>query len=379
MYCIGLMSGTSMDAVDGVLAHFSDQRVVASVANASLPLPAALRAELLALNQSGPDELHRAAMAANELVALYAQVVEALLERSGIARDQVAAIGAHGQTVRHRPDLGYTWQLNAPARLAELTGIAVVADFRSRDVAAGGQGAPLVPAFHQAVFGGAVPRVLLNLGGIANVSILPAQEDSQADGNDWPTQLLGFDTGPANMLLDLWCSRHLGQAYDVDGAWAASGKVNVDLCAYLYANEPWFALPPPKSTGRDLFNESWLDSRLEAFAHRRGPVAPVHVQATLVELTALSASRGIRALARDTREIYVCGGGAANPVLMWALAQYLPGRKLQTTDALGVPPQQVESLAFAWLAYVHLAGMAGNVPAVTGARGPRILGAYYPV
>lgn len=379
MYCIGLMSGTSMDAVDGVLAHFSDQRVVASVANASLPLPAALRVELLALNQSGPDELHRAAMAANELVALYAQVVEALLERSGIARDQVAAIGAHGQTVRHRPDLGYTWQLNAPARLAELTGIAVVADFRSRDVAAGGQGAPLVPAFHQAVFGGAVPRVLLNLGGIANVSILPAQEDSEADGSDWPTQLLGFDTGPANMLLDLWCSRHLGQAYDVDGAWAASGKVNVDLCAYLYAHEPWFALPPPKSTGRDLFNEGWLDTRLEEFALGRAPVAPVHVQATLVELTALSASRAIRASVRDTREIYVCGGGAANPVLMRALAQYLPGRQLQTTDVLGVPPQQVESLAFAWLAYGHLAGMAGNVPAVTGARGPRILGAYYPV
>lgn len=378
MYCIGLMSGTSLDAVDGVLARFDAGRPVESLAYDSLPLPSDLRAELLALNQSGVNELHRAAVAANQLVDLYAEVVEALLLQSGCRREEVAAIGAHGQTVRHRPELGYTWQLNAPARLVERAGIAVVADFRNRDVAAGGQGAPLVPAFHRAVFGGEVPRVLLNLGGIANVSILPASGNAPADV-DWPGELIGFDTGPANMLLDLWCARHLGRSYDADGAWAASGKLHVELCAYLYASEPWFALSPPKSTGRDLFNEAWLDERLEEFARRRAPVAAADVQATLVELTALSASRAIRSVARDTREIYVCGGGASNPVLMQTLAQYLPGRQVQSTQALGVHPQQVESLAFAWLAHAHLTGMAGNVPAVTGARGPRILGAYYPV
>lgn len=379
MYCIGLMSGTSLDAVDGVLAQLATDGTVKILADASEPLPEALRQELLALNQAGPNELHRAALAANDLADVYAQVVMHLLQRTGLRASAVSAIGAHGQTVRHRPDLGYTWQLNAPARLAEATGIAVVADFRSRDVAAGGQGAPLVPAFHQAVFGAEVPRVLLNLGGIANVSIVPAQGAVVApDDVEWPHQLSGFDTGPANMLLDLWCARHRGVPYDADGQWAATGRVNADLCAYLYASEPWFALPPPKSTGRDRFHSGWLERRLTDYSQRRGAVAPADVQATLVELTALSVSRAIRAVAGDTREVYVCGGGAANPVLMAALAQYLPGRQVASTQELGIHPQHVESLAFAWLAYAHLIGMEGNVPAVTGAIGHRILGALYP-
>ncbi len=383
MNVIGLMSGTSMDGVDGVLACFGDGAAEATeaprvLAHVSIDMPAELRECLLALNTPGQNELHRAALAALSLVDLYAEAVARLLQESALDASAVLAIGAHGQTVRHRPDLGYTWQLNAPARLAELTGIGVVADLRSRDVAAGGEGAPLVPAFHQAVFAGDAPRVLLNLGGIANVSVLPGRVTVPAEASGLP-EAGGFDTGPGNMLLDLWCQRHRGQAYDADGQWAAGGTVNPDLCTYLYASEPWFALPPPKSTGRDRFHADWLDQRLDAYTRRSGhALRPVDVQATLGELTALSTSRAIRTVAGDAREIYVCGGGAANPVLMTTLASYLPGRAVQSTAALGVPPQQVEALAFAWLARAHVLGVPGNLPSVTGARGPRVLGAWYP-
>ncbi|MGE4340052.1 MAG: anhydro-N-acetylmuramic acid kinase [Pigmentiphaga sp.] len=378
MYCIGLMSGTSLDAVDGVLACFAPHGAKV-IAHASRPLPPSLRSELLALNRSGPDELRRAALAANALADLYADVVASVLHAAGLSRNAIQAVGAHGQTVRHAPENGYTWQLNAPARLAERTGIAVIADFRSRDVAAGGHGAPLVPAFHHAVFAGPRQRVLLNLGGIANVSVLPGLEESAADADaSGAGGVGGFDTGPANMLLDLWCERHLGQPYDRDGAWAASGRANPDLCSFLYQSEPWFASPPPKSTGRDRFHADWLDDRLAEYERRRGAVTPTDVQATLLELTALSAARAIRDAAPKAAEVFVCGGGAANPVLMSALAKRLPGCTVQSTEALGVPPQQVEALAFAWLARAHLLGEAGNVPAVTGAAGPRVLGARYP-
>lgn len=361
---IGLMSGTSVDGVDGVLVRLGDGQPPAVQASASLPMPADLRRELLALNQSGDDELARAALAANSLARLYAQAVAALLQHAGVAADDVAAIGAHGQTVRHRPDLGYTVQLNAPALLAELTGIDVVADFRSRDVAAGGQGAPLVPPFHAAIFGAPQGRAVLNLGGIANVTLL---EPGHAPR--------GFDTGPANVLLDGWCQRHLGQAYDADGRWAATGQVLAPLLEQLISSEPWFALPPPKSTGRDLFNMQWLDERLAAFD---GPKpAPQDVQATLQRLTARTVANAIDAAAASTQEVFVCGGGARNTGLMRELA-YCLQRPVRPTDALGVPAQEVEALAFAWLAQAFMQRRPAGLPAVTGARGPRILGALYP-
>lgn len=361
---IGLMSGTSVDGVDGVLVRLGDGQPPAVQASASLPMPADLRRELLALNQSDDDELARAALAANSLARLYAQAVAALLQHAGVAAGDVAAIGAHGQTVRHRPDLGYTVQLNAPALLAELTGIDVVADFRSRDVAAGGQGAPLVPPFHGAIFGAPQGRAVLNLGGIANVTLL---EPGHAPR--------GFDTGPANVLLDGWCQRHLGQAYDADGRWAATGQVLAPLLEQLISSEPWFALPPPKSTGRDLFNMQWLDERLAAFD---GPKpAPQDVQATLQRLTARTVANAIDAAAASTQEVFVCGGGARNTGLMRELA-YCLQRPVRPTDALGVPAQEVEALAFAWLAQAFMQRRPAGLPAVTGARGPRILGALYP-
>ncbi|CAB5516226.1 Anhydro-N-acetylmuramic acid kinase [Achromobacter anxifer] len=361
---IGLMSGTSVDGVDGVLVRLGDGQAPAVLASASLPMPADLRRELLALNQSGDDELARGALAANGLARLYAQAVAALLQQAGIPASDVAAIGAHGQTVRHRPELGYTVQLNAPALLAELTGIDVVADFRSRDVAAGGQGAPLVPPFHAAIFGAPQGRAVLNLGGIANVTLLEPGKPPR-----------GFDTGPANVLLDGWCQRHLGLPYDADGRWAATGQVLAPLLEQLISSEPWFALPPPKSTGRDLFNLQWLDDRLAAFD---GPKpAPQDVQATLQRLTARTVANAIDASAAATQEVLVCGGGARNPGLMRELA-YCLQRPVHPTDALGVPAQEVEALAFAWLAQAFVQRRPAGVPAVTGARGPRILGALYP-
>ena len=361
---IGLMSGTSVDGVDGVLVRLDAGQAPHVLASASLPMPANLRRELLALNLSGDDELARAALAANALARLYGQAVAALLQDAGLKADAVTAIGAHGQTVRHRPDSGYTVQLNAPALLAELTGIDVVADFRSRDVAAGGQGAPLVPPFHAAIFGAQHGRAVLNLGGIANVTLLAPGQPAR-----------GFDTGPANVFLDAWCQRHLGQPYDADGRWAASGQVVAPLLEQLIASEPWFALPPPKSTGRDLFNLQWLDDRLAAFD---GPKpAPQDVQATLQRLTARTVANAIDAAAAGTQEVFVCGGGAYNAGLMRELA-YCLQRPVQATDALGVPAQQVEALAFAWLAQAFVERRPAGLPAVTGARGPRILGALYP-
>jgi len=361
---IGLMSGTSVDGVDGVLARLGDGQPPQVLASASLPMPTDLRQELLALNLSGEDELARGALAANALARLYAQAVSDLLREAGVTARDVAAIGAHGQTVRHRPDSGYTVQLNAPALLAELSGIDVVADFRSRDVAAGGQGAPLVPPFHAAIFGAPEGRDVLNLGGIANVTLLEPGKSPR-----------GFDTGPANVFLDGWCQRHLGAPYDADGRWAASGQVLAPLLELLIASEPWFALPPPKSTGRDLFNMQWLDSRLAEFDGPRP--APQDVQATLQRLTARTVANAIDAAAAGTREVFVCGGGARNPGLMRELA-YCLQRPVRATDALGVPAQQVEALAFAWLAQAFVARRPAGLPDVTGARGPRILGALYP-
>lgn len=367
---VGLMSGTSMDGVDAVLATFEPRGSalgVQTLAAAHLPFPADLHAQVHALQAPGDNELHREAVAANALSHLYAEAVGAVLDQAGVSNQAVRAIGVHGQTVRHRPDCGYTRQIGNPALLAELTGIDVVADLRSRDIAAGGQGAPLVPAFHHAVFGTkSETRVVANIGGIANISVLE-KDDS----------VTGFDTGPGNVLLDLWCQRHLGQPYDENGAWAASGKLIPDLLQALMG-EPYLQLAPPKSTGRDLFHADWLDQRLAGFP----ALAPVDVQATLTAYTAATLAHAIATQAPDTAGIYVCGGGACNNRLIDSLADCLHQRNLSApvrgTDALGVPPHHVEALAFAWLAQRHLDRQPGNLEAVTGARGPRVLGALYP-
>lgn len=364
---IGLMSGTSLDGVDGVLCRFSDAARPTVLAFSSAPFPAALKAELFALNTPGENELHRAALAGNGVSRLYAEVVESLLASGAATRNDVVAIGAHGQTVRHQPQAfdgtGYTLQIQNAALLAELAGIDVVADFRSRDVAAGGQGAPLVPAFHQAWFGGTGQDVaLLNLGGIANLSLLPANGGAS-----------GFDCGPANALLDFWCQQHTTQPFDADGAWGATGRVLPDLLAVL-SNEPFFALAPPKSTGRDLFNPAWLSARLAAFPE----LAPVDVQATLAALTVESAALALMHAAPGTSTLYVCGGGALNGGLMRGLASALPSIEVVSSDAAGLPPLQVEATAFAWLARACVERLPGNLPAATGARGARVLGAVYP-
>ena len=294
----------------------------------------------------------------------YAEATGLLLARTGLSPADVAALGVHGQTIRHRPQKGFTLQLNHPALVAELTGIDVVADLRSRDVAAGGEGAPLVPAFHAECFTGDVPRVVLNIGGIANISVLPARSES-------PT-ILGGDTGPGNMLIDTWTQRITGALYDRDGRWAASGRVSTTLLDNLLS-EPYFALPIPKSTGRELFSPAWLDARL--CGHESLP--PEDVARTLVELTARTITNTVARFAPDAAELYVCGGGVYNKTLMQAIASHFPGLTA-TTEALGVPPMEVEAAAFAWLAERFLASLPGNLPAVTRAAGPRILGALYP-
>jgi anhydro-N-acetylmuramic acid kinase len=365
---IGLMSGTSLDGVDGVLADFSNSspRVVAF---STAPFPQSLREELLALNTAGNNELHRAALAANALMRLYASVVQQLLHQSRLAPKDVRAVGAHGQTVRHRPQefdgTGYTLQLNQPSLLAELCGIDVVADFRSRDLAAGGQGAPLVPPFHQQFFGHPDQmRAILNIGGISNLTLIdPAN----------PGQLLGFDCGPGNTLMDAWCLQHTGASFDDGGQWAARGQVNPALLRRLLA-EPYFSRPAPKSTGRDLFNPEWQAAALAQCA----PVSAADVQATLAELTARCCIDSLLACAPACEQLIVCGGGALNRHLIQRLQALLPQSKVSSSAEHGLPPLQVEATAFAWLARQAVHRLPASLPGVTGARGPRILGGIYP-
>lgn len=362
---IGLMSGTSLDGVDGVLVDARDGRLRA---HAHRPFEAAWRAELLALNAPGTDELHRACLASNAIARRYAEVVDELLAASSTPASAVAGIGAHGQTVRHRPGefdgTGYTVQLLNGALLAELTGIDVVCDLRSRDVAAGGQGAPLVPAFHAARFAVVGEDVaVLNLGGIANLTLL------RADGT-----LLGFDSGPANALMDLWCERCTGAAVDHDGAWAATGAVDHRLLAAMLA-EPYFERAPPKSTGRDLFHAHWLDAHLDRIERRP---TEVDVQATLLELTVVTVADALSRHAARTTQLLVCGGGAFNGALMRRLASRLSPMAVASTASAGVAPDHVEAMAFAWLAQAFVEGRPGNLAEVTGARGTRRLGALYP-
>jgi anhydro-N-acetylmuramic acid kinase len=356
---VGLMTGTSLDGIDAVIVDLAGEtpRLVASL---GAPLPDELRQQLFQLQSASHDEIHLAQLAANAHSRACAEVVLALLKQAGLQAADIVAIGNHGQTIRHRPEYRYTLQIGNHAMLAEYTGITVVGDFRSRDVAAGGQGAPLVPAFHQALF--AKPnsnRVLVNIGGIANLSWLAANGE-----------VIGFDSGPGNVLLDAWVLQHLGRNYDANGEWAATGKVLPDLLAHMQC-EPFFTLPAPKSTGRDLFHLAWLDHHL---AGRHD--APADVQATLCELTAWSIASAIKQQGTPD-EVFVCGGGVHNAHLMQRLAAYLP-RPVQSTQALGVDPNWVEAFAFAWLAQRCLAGLTANLPAVTGACGKRVLGAIWP-
>ena len=368
---IGLMSGTSLDGVDGVLVDFSalsDGRV-AVLARAHRPFDASLAGELLALNGGGGhDELHRAALAGNALARLYAEAVAELLAEGGATAAQVVAIGAHGQTVRHRPGefdgTGYTLQLGNAPLLAELTGIDVVDNLRGRDLAAGGQGAPLVPAFHRAVFGRpGKTTAVLNLGGIANLTVLGEAADAVS----------GFDCGPANVLMDLWCRRQTGAAFDAGGQWAASGRVVEPLLVEMRA-DPFFARRPPKSTGRDHFNAGWLDFALSLTRN----AAPADIQATLAELTVTTCLDAIRGFAPGADLLLVCGGGALNDHLIRRLAQSLPGVDVLPTDARGLPATLVEATAFAWLARAFCRREPGNRTAVTGAVGGRVLGSLSP-
>jgi anhydro-N-acetylmuramic acid kinase len=357
---VGLMSGTSLDGADAVLVDFVTPKP-RTLAFATVGFSADLRDCIMALSQPGSDPLDLAGTVSVELAKVYAQAVEDVIAAAGVPRAQIAAVGCHGQTVRHRPEKGFTIQLNDPARLAELIGLDVVADFRRRDIAAGGQGAPLVPAFHEAIFRDAArSRVVVNIGGISNVTCLPASG-----------RTLGFDCGPGNMLLDAWAHKHIGTLFDEGGTWAATGRIDPSLLA-RFMDEPFLALAPPKSTGRELFHLAWLQERLPR------DFRAVDVQSTLTEFTAQSITDAIDRHCPDAAEIYLAGGGARNSWLVARIKALARTRTVATTDALGVPTSHVESMAFAWLAMKCIHREPIDLTAITGAREPRILGAVYP-
>ncbi|MCW3149607.1 anhydro-N-acetylmuramic acid kinase [Stutzerimonas stutzeri] len=358
---IGVMSGTSLDGLDVALIEQGVQTKLA--ASRFEPLPATLRQNILELCSSGPDELARAATTEHSWVEFAASVIRALLDENQLKPEAIRAIGSHGQTVRHEPTRGFSIQIGNPALLAELTGITVVGDFRRRDVAAGGQGAPLVPAFHEAVFrDSSKARAILNIGGFSNLSLLEPQQTVR-----------GFDCGPGNVLLDAWIQRQCDLPFDRDGEWAASGRVNQSLLQAMLADE-FFAVRGPKSTGRELFNLTWLERHLAGAT----ALSPEDVQATLVELTARSISNALELAQPTAQELLVCGGGVHNSFLMRRLQALQPGRHVCSTDAFGIPPDWVEAMAFAWLAHCCLENIPANRPSVTGARGLRVLGAIYP-
>jgi len=362
---LGLMSGTSADGIDAALVQFPVEGGCRFVHGHTFDWQVRTRDALVALGQGAePASLDALGQLDAEVGIAFAAAANGLLERAGIARAQVRAIGSHGLTIRHRPTASpaFTWQIGDANRIAELTGITTVADFRRRDVAAGGHGAPLMPAFHLAMLGSSgEDRAVLNLGGIANLSLLAR------DGS-----LRGFDTGPANALLDGWCQRHLGTAFDADGAFAASGRVDEALLARLL-DDAWFALPPPKSTGREQFHLDWVDARIGG-----APLAPADVQATLLELTATTVTGALLAHLPGVRRLLACGGGVRNTLLLRRIGARLPGVEVVSSAAYGLDPDYMEAMGFAWLARETLAGRPGNLPSVSGARGPRILGAIHP-
>ncbi|MFO1281054.1 MAG: anhydro-N-acetylmuramic acid kinase [Burkholderiales bacterium] len=362
----GVMSGTSLDGVDAVVADFAPAsgRACERLGRAQVRFDAQLRERLSALQTSSSDEVARAADAARDLADRYAEAILAACVDARVDPAELVAAGVHGQTIRHRPERGWTVQINDAARVVERAGVAVVADFRRRDLAAGGQGAPLVPAFHAAAFGDPrIHRVVVNIGGIANLTDLP------------PGGIVrGFDTGPGNVLSDLWHARHRGGLYDEEGRWASAGTVVGALLETMLA-DAYFAARPPKSTGRDRFNGEWLDAAVA----RAAPTASLaDVQATIVELTVRTIAGAIAAHAPGADEVLLCGGGALNRTMLQRLEHALAPAAVRTTAVAGVDPQDVEALAFAWLARETIAGRPGNRPEVTGASGPRVLGAVYP-
>jgi len=358
---LGVMSGTSLDGIDIALIEQDEQ--CALKASLYLPMPETLRAEILELCSPGQDELARSAMTENKWVQLVASGINQLLNRENLEPARIRAIGSHGQTVRHEPDRGFSIQIGNPALLAELTGIRVVSDFRRRDIAAGGQGAPLVPAFHASMFNRdqQCPAVL-NIGGFSNISLFEKDQSVR-----------GFDCGPGNVLMDAWIQHCQAKPYDRNGDWAASGSVNKRLLDAMLA-DPYFQASGPKSTGRELFNMGWLERHLANNPH----TAEADVQATLLEMTARSISSALLNVQPKTTELLVCGGGAHNAALMKRLGQLLPECRVASTATRGVPPDWVEAMAFAWLAHCCLEGIPCNRPDVTGARGLRVLGAIYP-
>ena len=365
-YFLGLISGTSADGIDAALLDLSADRPRLCHA-ICVPYSDRLRRRVLAVAAGEGDRLDQVAVLDAELGECFAAAALQLLDEAGVRADEVVAIGSHGQTVRHRTRTtpAYSIQIADPARIVEITGITTVADFRRRDIAAGGEAAPLVPAFHNAVFRDpAANRAVLNLGGIANLTLLPA---------DPALPVSGFDTGPASILLDAWCDRHRGEAFDSGGAWAASGNCLPRLLEQLLA-DPWFALTPPKSTGREAFHLGWLDSHLQDFPG----LAAADVQATLLQLSCDSVIQALLAHAGEQGELIVCGGGARNDFLLQRLAAALPQWQVAVSDGYGIAAEWVEAAAFAWLAAETLAGRPGNLPSVTGARRLVVLGAIYP-
>jgi anhydro-N-acetylmuramic acid kinase len=367
---IGMMSGTSLDGIDAVLAEIGPDGETQLRGAVSTPFAPPLRDALLALQTPGENEIHREHLAANALAMAYADLVKKLLADSKRQPSEISAIGAHGQTIRHQAGsnnaLAYTHQTLNPALLAELTGIDVIADFRSRDLAAGGHGAPLVPAFHAQQFANDKNTAVLNLGGIANLTLLPQNGD-----------VTGFDCGPGNMLMDAWVAKHQGHAFDQDGVWAAQGTANESLLERMLA-DPFFTKAPPKSTGRDDFHLQWLEKQLASNTYKAEDV-----QATLLRLTVTTALQSIQVYAPQTEVLIVCGGGVNNTALLNSLGEqaqaiFKHALEIRSSEANGVDPQLVEALAFAWLAWAHKTKRPANLPAVTGASGPRILGACYP-
>ena len=360
-YYVGIMSGTSLDGIDAVLTDLNSQPPLL-LNTFYQPYDKNLRSQILDLHQSGNNELHLAAMLSNKLAHCYAKAVINLLNKHKIKSQSITAIGCHGQTVRHCPqaEMSYSIQLGNASLLAELTGITVVADFRSRDIAAGGQGAPLVPAFHQLLFQDPeISRVIINIGGISNITNLASN-----------TKIVGFDCGPGNILMDSWCQRHLGTTYDKNGTWAESGEIIPALLEELMSFK-FFSVPPPKSTGREVFNLTWLEK------HLSGNESTEDVQATLLQLTSRAITDTVLKWFPDTTEVYLCGGGSRNIALASRIQISLPGKKVAPTDVLGINADWLEAFAFAWLAKQNIQGVPSSIPSVTNAKGERILGAVY--
>ena len=358
---VGLMSGTSADAVDAVVVDLQSTPIL--LAKHTLPLPSNTRQQIHALSLPGNNEIDRMGALDVNLGKLFAQATLELLAKANLSTTQISAIGSHGQTIRHRPpgsrEGTFTLQIGDPNLIG---GPILVASQRRRDMAAGGQGAPLVPAFHRAIFHAHdKDRVVVNIGGMANITWLPAQGLT-----------LGFDTGPGNVLMDTWIAEHRGESYDQDGIWAASGQARKTLLAELLAT-PYFQLKAPKSTGRESFNRAWLDGYLQKLS----TITTADVQATLLELTAITIADSINGLSRSPKDIFVCGGGAYNTALMQKLKVLVPNDTLASTAVLGVDPQWIEAMAFAWLAQQTITHRTGNLCEVTGAKREVILGGVY--